>query len=326
MNNNYETQDKNLTLIGKPISQTVVVPKINNEREAIVEALQQRRKVEAWSKDALIVERLKALSTRCPNKERYDLEGNLRVTNPMLNKAENYSQCGELVETFKCPECNSVRYLPRSSCNMRICENCCKKLFYKLWENYYKTIKHFKNPKLITLTFGSTPMLYPQVVSEFRRMFFRFRKRLKIKSGVYVFEVKRSPARIEEIEVHIHALVDSAYIPQNKTSQVWFETSGRFITDIRKAYSQRKGLGYIMKYVLKPPSFPIARDYASYEFMFDNRRRIQGFGCCVKTKTSLVVMEITCLNCGSTMKDEGLTSCWILENRLRTIIKGVGVG
>ena len=182
-----------------------------------------------------------------------------------------------------------------------------------------------KNPKLITLTFGNTPMLYPDVVSEFRRMFSKLRKKFKcIKGGIYVFEVKRSPTHIENMEVHIHALVDSVYIPQKKTSEAWFEISGRFITDIRKAYSPKKGLGYILKYVSKAPSFPIPRDYASYEFMFNNRRRVQGFGTCYRVETSLVNMEITCSNCGSKMVKIEETSCWILENYIREGRFGVG--
>lgn len=284
----------------KPIS------KVDNERAAIVKVLESRRNLDPFSRETIIVKHLEALG--------------------LHNKAFTYEQCGELVAKFRCEKCNRIEYIPQNSCNLRICEKCCKKLFYKLWSGYYPKVKLMKNPKLITLTFGFSPMLYPDVVSEFRRMFSKFRKKLKIKSGVYVFEVKRSPARVEQMEVHIHALVDHAYIPQAKTSETWFEISGRPITDIRRAYGVRAGLGYIMKYVLKPPSFPIARDYAEFEFMFNNRRRIQGFGDCCGEKTSLVDMEITCRGCGGKMVKVELTSCYLLENQLRNMVKGVGDG
>jgi hypothetical protein len=289
-----------LSVLEKPVS------RVNNERNAIIEILEQKREVLPYSKDKLIIEHLKKLG--------------------LEHKAFTYEECGELVTGFKCPKCNTVKYVSSSSCNLRICEKCCKKLFYKLWSKYLPNVRRMRNPKLITVTFGFTPILRPEVITEFRRMFSIFRKKLKqIKGGVYVFEVKRSPHKIECIEVHIHALVDSPYIPQKRLSDVWFKSSGRFRVDIRKAYSRKKGLGYIMKYVLKKPNFPLARDYAMYEFMFNSRRRIQGFGNCYKTSPSLVKMEITCPNCSSKMEVFEDTSCWLLKIKLESMsFKGVG--
>lgn len=294
--NNY----KNVCVLQniEPVSKTDV------ELSRIIALLEQRREDTPYSRDSLICEHMKKLG--------------------LEHKALTYMACGELVTKFQCEHCGNTEFISRSSCNLRICDKCCKKLFYNLWGSYWSKVQLFKNAKLITLTFGPTPLLRPEVITEYRKMFFKWRKRMKIRSGVYVFEVKRSPARVENIEVHIHALVDSAFIPQRKTSEVWSEVSGRRITDIRRAYGKRSGLGYIMKYVLKKPNFPLARDYACYEFMFDKRRRIQGFGICARSKTSLVDMEITCSRCGSKMVKIEETSCWLLEQKLREDKSGVG--
>lgn len=298
--NNTNTTYKNVCVL----DYTQAISHIDNERSQIISVLEKRREDTPYSRDVIIADNLNRLG--------------------LERKSVNYMLCGELVSKFHCERCGNVEFISRSSCNLRICEKCCKKLFYKLWSGYYPKVKLFKNAKLITLTFGPTPILRPEVITEYRKMFFKWRKRMKIPSGVYVFEVKRSPARIEDIEVHIHALVDSAFIPQQKTSEAWSEISGRRITDIRRAYGKRSGLGYIMKYVLKKPSFPIARDYACYEFMFDKKRRIQGFGICAKSQTSLVDMEITCSRCGSKMVKIEETSCWLLEQKLREQQKGIG--
>jgi hypothetical protein len=296
--NSLISKNKNLCVLEQP-------QVIDNERDAIIRVLEQRREVLPYSKDKIIIEHLEKLG--------------------LHNKAFSYDQCGELVTGLRCIECKSVKYVSNSSCNLRICDKCARKLYKKLWNKHIHNISNMRNPKLLTVTFGFTPMLYPEVITEFRRMFSRFRKKLKqIKGGVYVFEVKRSPHKIECIEVHIHALIDSPYISQKIISDVWFKQSGRFRVDIRKAYSRKKGLGYIMKYVAKKPNFPIARDYANYEFMFNNKRRIQGFGNCYRTEPSLVNMEITCSFCGGKMEIFEQTSCWILRYRLIERFKGVG--
>jgi len=298
--NNSECQNLKLSVqIKKPhLSKKYIL----SEKYAILEALEKKRTFEPYSKNSLIVSHLERLGLR--------------------QKAINFEMCGELVTKYKCENCGHIEYVNRSSCNLRICKRCSRKLYKKLWKKYVDTIKLMKRPKLLTLTFGFTPMLYPEVISEFRKMFSKLRKRFKtIKGGIYVFEVKRSPRKVECIEVHIHALIDSVYIPQKEISEAWFEISGRFIVDIRKAYSCKKGLGYILKYVSKPPEFPLARDYASYEFMFNKRRRVQGFGSCYNVKTSLVIMEITCSFCGSKMLKIEETSCWILEHKLRDMLK-----
>lgn len=303
MNNNYIATLKKLSVneANRPISNYVLETKqivqVSNEREAVIKVLEERKEFLPYSKESFIASRLERLG--------------------LHNKAFSYEQCGELVTGYQCERCGSIEYKPTSSCNLRICDRCCKKLFYRLWSKYWPQVRKMKNPKLLTLTFGFTPIMRPEVVAEFRKMFFKFRKKMKINSGVYVFETKRSPYDIKQIETHIHALVDTAYIPQTKTSEAWSEISGRFVTDIRKAYGCRGGLGYIMKYVLKPPQFPIAQDYACYEFMFNNRRRIQGFGDCFGVETSLVDMEIICQFCGSKMVVFEHTSCWMLKNKLR---------
>jgi hypothetical protein len=76
--------------------------------------------------------------------------------------------------------------------------------------------------------------------------------------------------------VHLHAIVAGMYVPQQVLSRAAYERLGRPIVWINRAVPRK--LGYLLKYIAKPPSFPSIRDYVRSLRLMYRFRRIRSFG------------------------------------------------
>jgi hypothetical protein len=83
----------------------------------------------------------------------------------------------------------------------------------------------------------------------------------------------------ENDNLHIHALVYGHYVPQAAISKLWLKlTTDSPVVDIREARSAKKYLGYILKYITKPPKTKDPKRMAHLLLLLIGLRRIRTYG------------------------------------------------
>lgn len=128
-----------------------------------------------------------------------------------------------------------------------------KKRLKKLIAQYQPAVENMQEPKLLTLT--SPRFSDPRRGILLVRNAFKKLRRIKpcsifFKDVIYGFHVKTKPGH--EFNVHVHALVDTPYIPRPKLKAAWAHClPGAQVVDIRKCQSGVAGLKYILKDIVK---------------------------------------------------------------------------
>ena len=78
------------------------------------------------------------------------------------------------------------------------------------------------------------------------------------------------------MNIHVHAVVAGRYLPQPVLSKKAKEILGKPVVWISRAAPRK--LGYLVKYISKPPRFPTARDYIRYLRLMHRFRRVRSRG------------------------------------------------
>ena len=149
-----------------------------------------------------------------------------------------------------CKNCGQLITMP-IRCHKRTCPDCSQKRNSQILFKYQDIAKTMQNPKLITLTMTWSKDLRGSV----RKMRTAWNKlcrqapfRKSIRGYFAGFHFIPKPGGMWYI--HMHILADSIYIPQATLSAKWHQAVGTgFIVDIRKAWSQKGGLKYLLGYV-----------------------------------------------------------------------------
>jgi len=203
------------------------------------------------------------------------------VLNDMLDRGvdisirNRFEFCCKRSIVFECENEKKRHFVyQRFHCGSKICPVCNGIREARIRERYQKGIYLMKNPKLVSVTIGHVPVNYPEVISHYRRIFYKFLRKLtkKINSGFGVLEI--SPGFF----LHFHMIIDTPlYIPQDKLSDMWMEISGRYVVDIRRC-NPRWAMSYVIKYVVKAPEFESSNHYVDYLDLTHNRRLLTTYG------------------------------------------------
>jgi hypothetical protein len=102
-----------------------------------------------------------------------------------------------------------------------------------------------------------------------------------LRGGFYGIDIKQQGP--ERYHVHLHAIVDVAYIPQGALASVWEDITGAPVVDIRRIGEQggqdfESAVMEVVGYVCKPPSFESVDAEAEYLKALKGSRLIQPFG------------------------------------------------
>lgn len=191
----------------------------------------------------------------------------LKITPSLSKMAKRFEKCQRDAIVFYCEQCGE-RYAVPYACNLVICEYCSKRIGRRIYRRYFDRIKDRQDLKHVTLTWGHGEL----TGSLLREIYKGFVEVLKTywKSFVSVLEI--SP----RWHVHIHAIVSGGYVPQQVLSNTADRILGRPVVWINRAVPRR--LGYLLKYVSKPPEFHGARDYVRYLRVMHRFRRIRSQG------------------------------------------------
>ena len=217
-------------------------------------------------------------------------------------KAEKFAECNERKLVTECEECGNPRAVP-VGCGLRICPTCRIRQNNKLKEKYKDIVKNIYNPKLLTVTKKNVERLTKKHIQELRSDFNKLLRRKstdgkkcikevngkevkkenyiglgkKVRGGLYAIETKKTVEN-DNWNVHIHAIISSEYIPQEKLSKTWEDITGDSkIVDIRKVSGER-GLDEVLNYVAKEGEIQEVEDLVRYEEVMSHCKQIQAFG------------------------------------------------
>lgn len=235
--------------------------------------------------------------------------------------ANALEHCGEEVRRLVCERCGfsiNVKF----HCKLKACPSCASLRAFRFQKRYLKAINRFRQPKLWTLTIRSTKQLH-HGVQRIRGAFTKLRRRKPfnriLKGGIYAIEA--NPHEDGTWNVHIHILCEAQYIPQHYLSRVWREITGdSYVVDVRRAWSPKKGLKYLLEYLAKGPAntknpWPVE---AIIHFMevLEDVRLIQVFGCLLGAAEK--DGEFVCPICGESMwRVEDIATGMVIWSPLR---------
>lgn len=163
--------------------------------------------------------------------------------------------CGTEARRLVCEQCGYTITV-KHHCKLKACSQCLSHRAFRLQKRYLKAISRFREPKLWTLTIRSTKQLH-HGVKRIREAFTKLRRRKPfnriLKGGIYAIEANPHPDG--SWNVHIHILCEASFIPQDFLSRVWKEITGdSMIVDVRRAWSPKRGLKYLLEYLAKGPA------------------------------------------------------------------------
>lgn len=235
-----------------------------------------------------------------------NLINNLDQSNNNLSSLDNTGTTSHRMVALRCGSCGNIKII-RLKCSDRTCSECRKRIYFKLLRGWTELVRNMKNPKLLTLTLVNKQYLLRNDITFIRKSLNKLLRRKyykeRIKGGLYVIEIINKG---RGWNIHIHALIESAFIKQNKISQDWLDiTRNSFIVDIRDAYTPVSGLRYILKYLTKTPQ--IGNNADVYNRALKYSRLIQTFGNLYGNAPDKMVLA--CEQCGS--------SCWITEHTVK---------
>jgi hypothetical protein len=153
---------------------------------------------------------------------------------------------------FVCEGCGNVQILP-NSCKNRYCPRCNYSRRLALVERF-GSADLWRNPLGLCLGIPAVRDLSPELISNIRACFGRLRRHKlfsKVRGGFYCIEVVRH-VKTGLWAVHIHAVLDSAYLDREAIYSAWLSLTAHFGGETRnvwiyRAFYKEKG---VRRYVL----------------------------------------------------------------------------
>lgn len=213
--------------------------------------------------------------------------------------SDRIRHCSQVVTHWNCHNCGHEWDSP-DRCWHRLCPECAPIRAVRLFEAH-KRLTGVKHLKHLVLTIKNVPGLTWRSVPEVRRSFTRLRHRRLFKTawrgGIYTIEFTYTGDK--GWHIHIHALIDGAYIPQAVISKHWLDITGDSqVVWITGAKNSRQ----VLKYVLKPTRELFDDSVALDNFLtaIAGKHLVAGFGLWYRVTEKQLQGEFCCPKCGST--------------------------
>lgn len=178
------------------------------------------------------------------------------------SRLERFDNCGSDCVIEWSPD--RKRHRVRANyCGDRFCVPCTRARAYNAKRKLFALTKGI-TPIFGTLTLRGTRTSLNDALNTLLESFARLRRSKlwteRVKSGVYVIEIKRGSGS-GLWHPHVHFLVDSAFIPHAMLKEAWRTASGgSFIVDVQRVGHEELAVGYIAKYLSKGWTSEVARD------------------------------------------------------------------
>lgn len=216
-----------------------------------------------------------------------------------MSAGDNCQETVHSYVTFVCGCCGDTLVVP-ISCGNRFCGTCNKSRVSRLRKRVrylmqQVTLKRNDSFKFVTMTIPNMedPKEQLKILQKsFRRLRQRQYWKSLVKGGCVFYEVKTGSDGLYHI--HLHAIVESAYIPVQELSQVWSEVSPGCIVDVRWI-SNKAIINYITKYTCK--SELSLKSQLSASRLLKGVRLFQPFGTWHSLGKSYVHQPYQCPSC-----------------------------
>jgi hypothetical protein len=174
----------------------------------------------------------------------------LEPENPSLVPVIVTSRHSGKMASVLCSCCGDVLSFQKS-CSDRGCKICSSRRRNRLISAYGPEISKMANPAFLMLSYGRQKLsrkLLIQLRRDFNKL--RHRKFWKALGGFYVIELGTLDSA-GCCNVHLHCVIDSAFVSQSVYSREWSAITGFPIVYIQRIRSFRWGILYVTKYVTK---------------------------------------------------------------------------
>lgn len=143
-----------------------------------------------------------------------------------------------------------------SACHLRWCPLCAQARANYLSHSIREWYHTCKAPKLLTLTLRHSDDALEHQLNRLYNAFRNLRRckymSNRIRGGIWFFQIKWSKDT-SQWHPHIHALIDSTYIPQCEIRTRWAKyTSGSTVVDIRGCWSPDSAANHVARYATRP--------------------------------------------------------------------------
>ncbi|MEZ5360253.1 MAG: hypothetical protein R3F48_15655 [Candidatus Zixiibacteriota bacterium] len=201
----------------------------------------------------------------------------------LYRQADRYAGCGTEYVVLGCGGCGSALIGPKR-CESRICEDCARKYAARVRRRQIEIVKALSNKgkrrlMFLTLTKKTRPGFTPQssdirqIINDARKLFNNFWPR---KNGCGAFAVVEIGGHQN---IHIHALVYGFFVPQPQISALWQKITGdSFVVHIEQVRQPKRYIGYLLKYITKPPHSQDPKELANHIDLMMGVRRIRTYG------------------------------------------------
>ncbi len=195
-------------------------------------------------------------------------------------QARALRQCQTHLQTMVCDECHST-WLAPCNCKLRWCAVCAPRKSAKYANFALGLFSRAQSPRWITLTMERKPQLgagLDHLKRAFRNWRLNPRIRAIVRGGLYQIEIK---PKADGWHIHLHALIDSAYLPKKVLWSSWAAALGQKTASVQiNAIRGNTVIRYVTKYALKPADIADmdAGQLAAYAQETRNRRLLGTWG------------------------------------------------
>lgn len=164
------------------------------------------------------------------------------------------SPCGKTFRVAVHKGCGARVFVPVRCGDRFRCPDCARIAAARLVESFRPRIDAMTHPLFLTLTTLSVPAgglsrARQGLLLAWGRL--RHRKLFEqVRGGVWAVETTYS--QVHGWHLHLHAIIDSPYLPQAEISRVWEKLTGARVVDIREVKDRRRAAKEVLKYVCKP--------------------------------------------------------------------------
>lgn len=168
------------------------------------------------------------------------------------SQARHLRQCHTHLQAMVCDECHASWYAP-CTCKLRWCAICGPRKSAKSAKFALALFSRAASPRWMTLTMERKTNL-AEGLDHLKRAFrnWRLNPRIRaiVRGGLYQIEIK---PKADGWHIHLHALIDSAYLPKKVLWSSWAAALGQKTASVQiNAIRGNTVIRYVTKYALKP--------------------------------------------------------------------------
>lgn len=231
-----------------------------------------------------------------------DQENAMKIAERLKRQAIRLGECGNRIMLIQCSKCKQHYVVPKR-CESRVCPICCKKFGNRVWHRLAKLVKDLQ-PKQrrrlshVVLTLKRIPGRLPtpddmeRIMGSVKKLCHDLWPKSSGCGVISVLEVGK------KLNLHVHMITYGFYINKEHLSRQWKKlTLDSDIVYIREVRSPLKMVGYLVKYLIKPPPLEDPADVAHYLYLISGVRRVRALGIfyncklCGKEKMLCIMCE-----------------------------------